>query len=854
MDTELKKSIQWVRGQQGTLDRVLADTARSYFDRLKERPNARYDLRAANEESYRLSQGKDLCYDRPSIGLVYGLWYHARRVNTCLSLVMRALWQAQERSVQVYDLGAGTGAFMWALVLGSQAMKEQGATPPRLRVINVDTSPFMLHYLQHLWENLSSQYDSCREIEYECELNTWQKAQHPLPDAWLCASYLFDHEDKKEDLSLDFDDIVNELQPRRIILSTSAQNKKKAFMNSIGQRLNERNYVQRKTIDRKFFRGKLPAVNQLRRAYQDAYGIRSLRPVAGWKEYSFTGFSYLKEQVGLDLDSDDKSTPENVELFTPHITDRRAVVLSQEQEKAAEPDDRPTVIFGPAGCGKSIVITERIKNLVESNDYSRDLRILVTTFNKELQKRVLRPWLEELLDDSRYRSVNPTGDPAEPCREFYFDLEPGQKAWQATPNIRIMHYDVLPTRIGGVHKGRFGNRRIVEDETEICRKAVERVSEELKEEEKRLSHFEHVLDPEYVWNEFHRIYYGRLENEEEQYMSCARPGRPRLDRSKTPRHVLWRCLRYVNTICDEEEVDFFTRRRLRFHRYLRANPRAKGQFSHVFIDEVQDCTRSDFGIFYRLLDDPNQLVVAGDLAQAVHLGRTAFSTIPRHTSDKQRNRNFHELQGSYRLPFRISEALIPLSIRIQKKRDALKDRVKVQLQNPYRGSPPGARPIFVWAQNTKAMARKVKAIRNAYDSSLGNVGFNLERCSILEKDVSLRRALSDIDVDAETNTILRLKGLEKTCLLWSTRASAEDNEETEEIAYTILTRGARLLIVALFPNTCEEFKPIIDTFEHERIILWDRETKQRFKSCCRNVPVVGDYEEQDKELKMEETS
>jgi hypothetical protein len=842
MESRLRSSFNWIQGQKNILDQVIADAARSYFDLIRGRPNGLYDFRAANEESYQLSRGKDLCYDRPSIGLVYGLWYHARRVNTSLSLVLRAILEARGQAVQVFDLGAGTGAFMWALALGAQSMREQGVEPPKLRVINVDTSPFMLHYLEHLWEELSKHYQICSEIKYECRLNTWHEAKNPLPDTWLCASYLFDHEDKKEDLSRDFESIIEQMKPQRVFLSTSAQAKKRAFMNSIGERLQQREFVRQPLVNDNFFDGSLLKVDELRSHYRNRYKIYTLRPAAEWKEHSFTGYAYAEKHAELGFDGV-RSSPEEIELFTPHITDRTKVILSEEQEKAARPDDRPTVIFGPAGCGKSIVITERVKNVVEAHDYSRELRILITTFNKQLQKKVLRPWLEALLDDDRYLSVDKKGDSAEACSDFFFYKEGGVDTRYDSPNIRLMHFDVLPTRIGEVHKGRYETRDVIEDETEVCQRAVDRVKKVLEARGKNLSRFEHVLDPEYVWDEFHRVYYGRMETKEEQYMQCARPGRPRLDRDKAPRQVLWQCLEAVNDICEEKKIEFFTHRRLRFHRFLRRNSKKKNQFTHLFVDEVQDCTRSDFGIFYRLLDDPNQLVVAGDLAQAVHLGRTAFSNIPRHTSDEQRYRNFHELQGSYRLPFRISEALKPLSARIQLKRDAVKDRIKVQLQNPYRGSPPGARPIFVWAPDEGVMARKVKTIREAYDSSLGSVGFDLETCSILEKDVKLRKALYGRGVDAETNTILRLKGLEKTCLLWSTRASTNDKEEAEEIAYTILTRGARLLIVALFPDISDEFKPIVDTFERERIILWDQETERHFRECRIDSPVIGDYEE-----------
>ena len=35
---------------------------------------------------------------------------------------------------------------------------------------------------------------------------------------------------------------------------------------------------------------------------------------------------------------------------------------------------------------------------------------------------------------------------------------------------------------------------------------------------------------------------------------------------------------------------------------------------------------------------------------------------------------------------------------------------RVSLQNPYRGSPPGARPIFVWAPGVAAVAEKIASI------------------------------------------------------------------------------------------------------------------------------------------------
>lgn len=861
MDRRLSSALDWIRKQQDVLDEILAATGRSYLDKLLRRPNGLYDLEVANRESFRLSRGKDLCYDRPGIGLAYGLWYHARRVNTSLGLILPSLLEAEGKEVQIYDLGAGTGAFLWAVSLGCQSMNAQGLTAPRVRIINVDTSPFMLHYLEQLWDTFSSQYDT--EVEVECRLNTWSRERRPLPHAWLCASYLFDHEDKKEDLTRDFDGLIEDLQPDRVFLSTSSN--KMAFMDSIAERLKSRGYVRGADHNQHTFRGLLTNVNDLRSEIKATHRIHAFESRAAWDERSFTGYTFHERQASLGLDAGVHG-PDHLDLFLPHIEDRRRVKLSEEQAKAATPDGYPTVIFGPAGCGKSIVITERVKNLVENHDYSTDLRILVTTFNKYLQEKVLRPWLEELLDDDRFHSKPQRDSLGETCRDFFFDDSPA-------PNIRLMHFDVLPTRLAKVHRWKKAHSICKEsDVSELCRKAVEKVTAELLDKGEEIDQLAHVLDPEYVEEEFYRVYYGGLNFREDRYLTCARPGRPILHRDKRPRQVLWRCLEAFNDECQKAEMHTFTHRRLALYQYLdRSNEDIAfvGRqwhvpsidrfdkylsdkhlsdkhllFTHLFVDEVQDCTNTDFGIFYRLLEDPNELVVGGDLAQAVHLGRTAFSNVPRLKGlNRQKRRKFIELQGSYRLPFRISEALVPLSARIQNKRRCCKDRVGAKLQSPYRGSPPGARPVFVWANSTEAMAEKVRAIVNAYGEDLGGVGFDIGRCSILEKDVLLRKALTDSGIDAETNTILRLKGTEKTCVLWSTRRPTETREEAEEYAYTILTRCSRLLIVALFPNTCSEFKPIIRTFERERIIVWDDKTERRLASCMSEAAFSDEYEE-----------
>ena len=875
--------VHWLQSQQETLDEVLAEAGRGYVRQLLERPNALYDLGESNLESYRLSKGLDLCYDRPSTGVVYGLWYHARRVNTSLALALGLIGEAERQKIQVYDLGAGTGAVQWALALTCAALEALGKTPPRLHIVNVDTSPFMLHYLEHLWQHLAHRFPVCDNIQYTSQLNTWHHTSADINDTWLFASYLFDHEDKKAALSEDFERIIERMKPRQVIISTSAQSKKVAFLNAIGRQLEAADFIARSVSATAPFQGSLRTTNRLRAELQQHIG--SMRPAASWKDHSFTGRIYSKRQGRLGLGSLSSNGEEDtLSLFMPRITERLKVQLSPEQEVAARHDGHPTLIHGPAGCGKSIVVTERIRNLVEGQDYDPGLRILLTTFNRALVKEVLYEWLRVLLNKERVSWRPAKRGLDETC---YLGTFEGSHQ----PNIYLLHFDVLPTRLGLVH--------LLETEDDIAQgdtlsgvanQALAYAAIQLKEQGYTSSDLARVLDPAFLLDEYHRVYYGLYQTTEERFLTQPRPGRPRFNRNSKPRQALWECLKAFKSALREVETrgrqstcTTFTERRKRFFEILNPNknlfpellrdlaPQGKqpdrwlkkeldkvlkyrtiagllpgdyiGYFSHVFVDEMQDCTKTDYAIFYRLLADPDELVVAGDLAQAVHMGRSASSILPRLRNGKQKDRRTHELQGSYRLPFRISKAVVPLSQRILKKRVFCKDQVRVSLQNPYRGSPPGARPIVIWARDEHSMAKKIHAVYTAYGASLEPVGFELGTCSVLERDITLRRSLHQLGLDAETNTILRLKGLEKTCVVWSTRVYADDDEDVEEYVYTILTRSAALLIIALFPDTQEVFYPVLNTFERDQIIMWDQDTASRFDAYCVDRPLSESIEE-----------
>lgn len=244
-------------------------------------------------------------------------------------------------------------------------------------------------------------------------------------------------------------------------------------------------------------------------------------------------------------------------------------------------------------------------------------------------------------------------------------------------------------------------------------------------------------------------------------------------------------------------------------------------YEYIFVDEFQDCTPADFEIFQHLLQNPDHLVLAGDLAQSVQIGRSSAAKIPRLENMIQRRKPYR-LQGSYRLPFRISEAIKTMSEHIN---GMYEGNSSAGVISPYKGSPPGARPLLVYAENLPQLADKISEIIRQY------AGYNLQDVTILEKDTLLEKAIAErlnglLPVD--TDTILRLKGLEKTCVIWSTGAGIEHRGEVFEFVYTILTRTSSILIITLTPETKEMYISVLQQLWAERIICWDLDSQIQF--------------------------
>jgi hypothetical protein len=418
------------------------------------------------------------------------------------------------------------------------------------------------------------------------------------------------------------------------------------------------------------------------------------------------------------------------------------------------------------------------------------------------------------LDEKRYRFEYDTdvADPVLASSHFIF-------SGSSKTNVRLLHFDSLPRRIAGIKaSGRYNKRK----HEEILKKIIQDVKTK-----NRIHHERHdnILNLDFILEEYHRVIYGLqvgISGSRQKYLNVKRTGRgnnPSLQKNSERRILVWECLEAYAREIHQNKVESFVLKKQYLYARLKKGLITK-KFDYILIDEFQDCTEADFEIFFNLVKNPNNITIAGDLAQSVHLGTTA--RIP-GKDERMSKRLFHRLDGSYRLPVRISEAIKKVSESLVQKFGNNEGATQI---TPYKGAPPGARPIVVYGKDFQKIAFKIKQIFDSYEI------YDLKKITILEKDKEFQKALKDLGTPCETDSILKLKGLEKECVVWSTRVPFEYESEIFEFAYTIMTRTSCILIVAITDNTQDVYKKILGMLNRERLILWDSETEFEFETFC----------------------
>lgn len=817
-----EKLINWVQVQKETLDKIITAAANDFYEAHKNKQWFEYDVKqsAGKEEGlWLLAKGKDLCYDRPTIGFTYSLWYHAKRVNTFMKFFIDQIWEAKnDEIIEILDLGAGTGAIQWAVALVYEGLTELGIVAPKIRMINIDTSPFMLAYNEkYLWKHFIQIYKKCANSEgfiIEYSLNSWSNTNSMNSiNIWLCASYLFDHEENKNEIKKDFENLVNKFKPAKVLMLTSNQLTKREFLDTVANHIFSIGYEEyRGNENTQLFSGQLNTTHNFRRSINAQFQV-DLEGIPKWDIDSLYGKVLLKSQNTLNL------VFEDVKLYVTSEKDRTKIELSPEQLKASEYTNVPTLIIGPAGCGKSVVLTRRIKNLVEKENYSKDLKILLTTFNKGLI-RYLGDWLEQILDKEKCKREKGQNIYGYSQEYSYFRFN-GSKTY----NIYILHFDILPTKVGSINWLAIKPHGFIGTIEQFHLEKMKTIVEEYKIQNKlNEKDYKSILDPNFLLDEYHRVIYGLGCLSASKYQILERKGRgnnPALRYNSKKRKVVWEIIIAYIKHLKSNNLESFVMRRYKFLQKVKT-PKffdKFSQFTNIFVDELQDCTRADYEIFYSLIENPNHIVFAGDIAQSINLG--AAYHIPK--ADDQKNFKKIYLNGSFRLPFRISECIKPISQKIKEKMGD-----DVAIINPYKGSPPGARPIVVIGKNLKETASKIKDIFDCYSI------YGFEDVTIFEKDELLKTELIALEMKASTETTLRMKGLEKPCVIWSVRTDVDTEKEVEEFVYTILTRTSSILIIVLSENIKEKYIPIMQLFDKGRLIFWDFVSKNKFFEICKS--------------------
>ncbi len=295
MKEEVKK---WILSQQNTCDKIITDACKEFWNANRHKNNFHYDLKKCHDESYELVRGRDLCYDRLNTAFSYSLWYHPRRINTFLSFFVDKLIELAGQKIELFDLGAGTGAVQWAVLLTAYGLKKAGVSPPKIRIINIDTSPFMLYFNRdYLWQHFLKQYQfSSEEVQIEYNVNSWNNENDlESSNTFIASSYLFDSSDNREKIKDDFLEIVNQYSPSTLLLLTSLN--KREYLNTLLPDFKKLGYhEERKANNGLLFNQPLNHINSLRNELKSEYiDIAPLNNRSKWQDPSHFGIILFKK-------------------------------------------------------------------------------------------------------------------------------------------------------------------------------------------------------------------------------------------------------------------------------------------------------------------------------------------------------------------------------------------------------------------------------------------------------------------------------------------------------------------------------------------------------------------------------
>jgi SAM-dependent methyltransferase len=763
-----------------------------------------WEVAEALEDLLALSSGGDCTYDRPSTGASYALWYHGARTHEAVRAL--APWLSTSIDpVRIIDVGCGTGATACAVAVLMAARAEAGVPPPSEVVVEAaDSSPFMVAMAERIFDELRSRVNIGEDVlRVSFQTASWTDLRLPADDRrpLIVGGYLFDHSDIRhvDELAKHFVRLGDEVDARGAVLFTAPG--KSELLDRAVVKLESLGWARRNvTLDAAVWSGPLPRCHDVRAQWYGQVGtiLPGLFATApSWASPKPPVIRWI-ERVGVVRDT----------LFDPTET---SLLLDDEQDEAARPDDHPTVVVGAAGSGKSRVLAERVVRTLETARPSAAPRILVTAFNKSMVDQ-LAEWIEERMRASKTLSA---------VSVVHRDsgwTEATASVGGVKTSVTLLNRDRLPNRVlGQAWPGRAPAWSTVVRQ----RRAVA----EAKFGPQHVSQYDRYLTPDFLDEELERVIYGRAALTWEVYGDTTlriRRGRIKQLRLEA-RQLVW------TVLMDPPRPDSFVHRRIRAYEAYRdqvENERPLGLadgWTHVFVDECQDFTESDFRLLACIPPDPQHLFVTGDESQSMHLG-PCF----RRPGLRRRQWKKHELGGSYRLPLRVCEALEGLAIAfVDAHSGPTADELDLVLPESRKAAVIGPRPIVV-AGDERTFTGDLRGVLTAYRPLFDTRDRPL--VSLAEAEPITERSLREAAPWAEVEVagMLRIKGLERSCVVFSDRAVIGGDESLPEWVYTALTRSTSLLIIVLWPDAPAAVQSVIGRLREDRLLFWTPAARAAF--------------------------
>jgi DNA helicase II / ATP-dependent DNA helicase PcrA len=785
--------------------RLDATLSTSLFEQFAATALPDYHVRGAVLDLLNLGEGRDCCYDRPGIGLAYAAWYHPRRVHEWVRRLLPVMAGRRE-PLELVDLGAGTGAVLWAASLSRAGLAAAGvAVPEQLSVVQVDASPYMVATGQALWEGLTKDFPEIdtRSVEVSWNTLTWPEVVGlgPRADSWVLAGHLFDATQvtaPAEAAALISRTVIG-LKAARLWLAVPEQ--KRLVLEETVAELVPLGWEEGDEMPRApaVWTGQLTQVGEWRRRVGDAAGL----PPGLQKAPSWTGERARSAMV-------EHGGTARSQLFT---LGPQGLALDRAQDETARPTDQMTLIIGAAGSGKSTVLVERLARTIEQPVAGRGaIHALVTTYNIEMVDQLAR-WFEARIA-TRSGGIKPTGS----YGSWKFQLPGGA----VTHSAWFVNWDKLPRRLFGIHTPAQGPEVVLPGKLAFLLSTGSSESPAPRDE---------VVTPEFLAAELRRVIYGLDATTIERYLEIFRQGRRKPLRENGRRYA-WKILmedpRPLTFQHRWIEVLDTHRRTIQAGEPVTLGGDDAPPYTHVFIDECQDFTPSDFRIAASLVPDANRIAATGDGAQSMHLAGSF--EIPR--TIRRRRWISHDLRLSYRMPARLAEAVAPLAhalsenARVTPGRDS---ELSVGIPSGTVLGVLGYRPVvLVGGTNLSGdlhdVLKRFHEVWSARTSRVCVADGNAAR----EFTATVRASAQPGSI-VKAESMRRIKGLERDCVVWLTSAHWASDEAAIEFVYTVLTRSRRLAVIVIDPSsTPPDIGRAVAMLRRDRLLFWDQEAEDAF--------------------------